>query len=159
MKIANTRFKKIALIVVSSIIIAIMVVVLLISPITKYVLEKNGIKYFGRKVKMSWVYVNPFTGYVHISHLKIYESKDLSSLTGGDSIFFSANGVSANFAMRKLLSKTIEISEITLYSPKGIIIQNKKDLNLNDLIKRFTPEKNDTTPSKVHFNILIVYKF
>jgi hypothetical protein len=154
MKIANTRLKKTAIIIVGSIIMTIMVVILLISPITKYWVEKNGVKYFGRQIKMSWIYVNPFTGYVHINHLKIYESKSLPALTGSDSIFFSANGVSANFNMRKMLSKTIEITELTLNKPRGIIIQNKRDFNFNDLIKKFTPGKTAITASKVHFNIL-----
>jgi len=61
---------------------------------------------------MSWIYVNPFTGYVYIPQSQNYEANS-------DSIFFSATGVSASFALRKLLSKTIEITEITLDEPKG----------------------------------------
>jgi len=53
-----------------------------------------------------------------------------------------------------LLKKTIEIEEFTLDHPKGTIIQNSKDLNFNDLIKLFTPQKPSSTPSKFHFNIL-----
>ena len=154
MKIANTKLKKTILIVIGSIIITVTVVILLVSPITKYLLEKYVEKYTGRHINMSWIYVNPFTGYVHISNLKIYESKSLPDYKKGDSIFFSAKGVSANFAMLKLLSKTIEISEITLDQPKGIVIQNKKELNFTDLIKLFTPKKPRTTPASVHFTIL-----
>ena len=161
MKIANTKLKKTFIIVISSIIIAIVIVILLSSPIAKYLGKKYGEKYTGREITMGWVYVNPFTGYVHISNLKIYESKNLAAFKEGDSVFFSANGVSANFALLKLLSKTIEITEITLDQPKGIIIQNKKELNFSDIIKKFTsektpvnPEKPQTTSSSFHFNIL-----
>ncbi len=152
MKIINTKLKKIIIIVTGIIFITIVVVILLISPITKYLVEKNSVKYTGRQIKMSWVYVNPFTGYVHFSMLRVYESKSQLSLK--DSIFFSASGVSLNFAMLKLLSKTIEIKELVLDQPKGRIMQNKKDFNFDDLIKKFTPEKHDTIPSKIHFNIL-----
>lgn len=167
MKIADTRLKKTVLIVTGSIIITVVIVILLSSPIAKYLGKKYGEKYTGRQITMDWVYVNPFTGYVHISNLKIYESKDPSSIKVDDSVFFSAKGVSATFAMLKMLSKTIEITRITLDQPKGIIIQNNKDLNFSDLIRRFTPEKHDsvplpvhpvenpqTTPSIFHFNIL-----
>ncbi len=154
MKIADTKLKKTLIIVAASIIITVTVVILLISPIAKYLLEKYVEKYTGRHIRMSWIYVNPFTGYVHISNLKIWESKSLPAYKEGDSIFFSANGVSANFAMLKLLSKTIEISGITLDKPRGIVIQNKKFLNFTDLINTFTPKKPSTTPSKFHFNIL-----
>ena len=154
MKIADTKLKKTLLIVIGSIIISITVVILLLSPIAKYLTEKYVEKYMGRHIKMSWIYVNPFTGYVHISNLKIYESKSLPADMEGDSIFFSAKGVSANFAMLKLLSKTIEISEITLDQPKGTVIQDKKELNFTDLIKLFTPKKPRTTPPTFHFTIL-----
>ena len=146
MQIANNRLKKTILIIAGSIITAVVVVILFISPVTKYLIEKYDEKYTGRQIKMSWVYVNPFTGYVYFRNLKIYESKS-------DSVFFSAKGISANFALLKLLSKTIEITDITLDQPKGIVIQNSKDFNFTDLIKRFTPEKSDTTTSKVHFSI------
>ena len=154
MKIANTKLKKTMIIVIGVILITVVVVILLISPITKYLVEKYSEKYTGRQIRMGWVYVNPFTGYVHFSKLKIYESKSQSALK--DSIFFSASGVSLNFAMLKLLSKTIEIKELTLDQPRGRILQNKKDFNFDDLIKKFTPEKLDTTPSKIHFNILSI---
>jgi hypothetical protein len=154
MKIVTADFKKTLITVISFIIITVIVVILLIPPISKYLIEKNDMKYIGRQIKMGRVYVNLFTGYVHIRNLKIYESKSQSALVESDSVFFSAKGISANFAMFKMLSKTIEIKDLTLDQPKGIIIQNKTDFNFNDLIKKFTPEKPDSTSSSVHFNIL-----
>jgi hypothetical protein len=153
MKFANTRFKKIFLIITGSIFIMVMVVILFLSPIEKYVAEKYVLKYLGRQIEMNWIYINPFTGYVHISNLKIHESKNLPEFKRGDSIFFSAKGVSANFAILKLLVKTIEIREITLDSPKGIIIQNKDEVNFRDLIKLFAPKKSHSNRAGFHFNI------
>jgi len=152
----DTKLKKVIIIVTSLLFVTVIVAISLISPITKHLVEKYGGKYSGRKITMGWAYVNPFTGYVHFSNLKIYESKSLASINGGDSVFFSAKGVSANFALLELLSKSIEISEITLDQPKGIIIQKNKDLNFSDLIKLFTPEKPRTTPPSFHFNILSI---
>jgi hypothetical protein len=154
MKIADTRLKKTILVIAGSLIIMVVVVILLASPIGKYLGKKYGEKYTGRQIKMGLVYVNPFTGYVHISDLVVYESKDLPGYKKGDSIFFSATGVSANISLLKLLSKTIEISEITLYNPKGIIIQNKNKVNFSDWIIAFAPKKPHGPPSKVHFSIL-----
>jgi hypothetical protein len=154
MKLVNTGLKKTILIVVSVIVIAVAVIIILISPIARYLAIRYGEKYTGRQIKMGLVYVNPFTGYVHISNLKIYESKNLPGYKKGDSIFFSANGVSANLALLKLFSKTIEISEATLDHPNGIIIQTKAELNFTDLIKLFTPKIPSTKPATFHFNIL-----
>lgn len=146
--------KKGILIVVSFILLAIMAIIISISPITKYLIEKYDEELTGRQIKLGWVYVNPFTGYVHISNLRIYESKRLSALTTGDSVFFSAKGVSANFSMLKLLSKIVEISELRLDRPGGIIIQSNRDLNFNDLIVKFTPVKKTKTPPAFRFNVL-----
>jgi hypothetical protein len=156
MKIASARLIKACIIVISSIIVLVIVVILLLSPIAKYLIEKHDVKYTGRQIKTGWIYVNPFTGYVHIRHLKIYESTSMTALEEADSVFFSAKGVSANFAMFKMVSKTIEITKLTVYQPKGIIIQNKKNVNFSDLIKKFTAKKAGSTSSRVHFNILSI---
>ena len=126
------------------------VIIICISPITKYLIQKYDEQYTGRQITLDWVYINPFTGYLHISGLKIHELKS-------DSVFFSSNGLSANFAMQKLFSKTYEISEFILNHPRGVIIQNKKDFNFNDLVQKFSSEENsDSSKAPVHFNILHV---
>jgi len=142
------KLKKPLIIFMITIIMIVVVIILFISPITKYFVEKYDEKYTGRQITIDWSYVNPFTGYIHLSNLKIYE-------LNSDSVFFSAKGVSAKFTMLKLFSKTYEISEITLNHPFGIIIQNKKILNFNDLIEKFSSkDKYNTSKATVHFNIL-----
>ena len=141
------KYKKPLLITIASAVLLVVVVVLFISPITKYLIEKYDEKYCGRQITMDWVYVNPFTGYIHFSDLKIYENKS-------DSVFFSTKGMSATFSMLILLTKNYEISEIDLNEPKGTIIQHKRTLNFDDLIKLFSPRKSDTIRSPVHFSIL-----
>jgi len=142
------KIMKTLLILLSVITVIVAVVIIFISPITKYLVEKYDLKYTGRQITMDWAYVNPFTGYVHFDNLKIYELKS-------DSIFLSTKGVSANFAMRKLFSKTYEISELILNQPHGIIIQIDKDLNFNDLIELFSPKKVSVKAvAAVHFSIL-----
>lgn len=126
------------------------VVILFISPISKYLVEKYDEKYAGREITMDWAYVNPFTGYIHFKNFKIYEFKS-------DTLFFSANDISLNIAMLKLPFKTYEISELSLDDPKCIIIQNKKKFNFNDLIEKFSKKKNSSAIEEpVHFNILNV---
>nr|MDA3890339.1 DUF748 domain-containing protein [Salinivirgaceae bacterium] len=111
-------------------------------------------KYSGRQIPVGWVYFNPFNGYVHIQNLKIFETKIANNLVPEDSIFFSAKGLSANVALLKLASKTIEITKLTLNQPEGFIIQNKNNLNFNDLIQKFTPDKSEIILDTFHFNIL-----
>jgi hypothetical protein len=154
MKIANTRLKKTILFVAGFTVATVVVVIIFISPIAKFLIEKYDEDLIGRQIELGWVYVNPFTGYVHISNLRIYESKSRRDSIFSDSIFFTAKGVSANFAMLKLLKKTIEITEISIDKPRGTVRQNKKDFNFNDIITKFTPRVPSKTPSTIRFTIL-----
>ncbi|MBK5286628.1 MAG: DUF748 domain-containing protein, partial [Bacteroidia bacterium] len=149
MKPISKKNKRVIIISIAVIVLAAALLIVFISPLTKYLVEKYDEKYTGRQITMGWAYVNPFTGYIHFSNFKIHESKS-------DSVFFSSKGLSLNFSLLKIFSKTYEISELTLNHPHGMIIQNKKDLNFMDLIERFTPDKMDTIISGVHFNILSV---
>jgi hypothetical protein len=160
MKLANTKLKKRFLIAGIIFVIIPTLIILFISPITKYVIEKYSVKWTGRQVKMDWAYINPFTGHIHFSNLKVYEAPphDSSGRTTSDSVFFSAEGISADFALRKILSKTYEITDLVMDKPKGVIILNNGILNFNDLIQRFASKADSTVPPAppVHFNILNV---
>ncbi|HXB40757.1 MAG TPA: DUF748 domain-containing protein [Bacteroidia bacterium] len=142
------KLKKALLIFTSIAAIIGVIVVLCISPLTKYLIEKYDEKYVGRQITMNWAYVNPFTGYVHFNDLKIYESRS-------DNIFISAKGFSANISIIKLFSSTYEISELILDSPHGVISQNKNKLNLDDLIIRFSSAGDSVSKKQpVRFSIL-----
>lgn len=121
--------------------------IIFISPVTKYLIKKYDVQFSGRQITLGRVIVNPLTGYIHIRNLKIYE-------LNSDSIFFSAESVSAKIAMFKLLSGTYEIRKLTLDHPYGVIIQNKKDFNFDDLVYRYSSKGNsDTSMRRVRFNI------
>jgi len=145
------RWKRILLRISFTLVTLITIVILFISPITKYLIEKYDVKYSGREIKMDWAYVNPFTGSVYFNDLKIYEQNS-------DSVFFSAKGLDVNLSMLKLLSETYEISSVTLTEPIGKIIKEKKSFNFTDLIARFASKDSifDTTKAPVHLNILNV---
>jgi len=141
------RILKIFLVLLFSVMVVFGVVILFISPITKYLVEKYDLKYTGRQITMDWAYVNPFTGYVHFDNFKIHEFQS-------DSVFLSAKGVSANFEMQKLFSKEFVISHLTLNRPRTIIIQIEKDLNFNDLIEKFSPKVDSLKAlAPIHFSI------
>jgi hypothetical protein len=121
-------------------------VIVILSPLAKYLVEKYDLSYLGREVKVNRILINPFTGFVHINELEIYED-------GKDSVFFSAKKVRANFALRKLFSREYEISDLEIDRPVSYIIQKEKDLNIDDLIQRFSPDSGSHKPP-VHFNVL-----
>jgi len=125
------RSKKIFFSILIALAIIAVVVILFISPITKYVIEKYDTKYTGREIKMDWAYVNPFTGHFYFRNLKIYEFQS-------DSIFISASGASLNISLRKLLHKTFEVNELIFDNPKATITQERKIYNFTDLIQKFS---------------------
>jgi hypothetical protein len=144
------KHKKLLIILLGAVLTMIVIFLLLFSVIAKWFIEKYDVKFTGREITMDWAYVNPFTGYAHLSNLKIYELKS-------DTIFISAKGLTVNFSMLKLLTKTYEISELSLEKPIATVIQNKKSFNFDDIIEKFKPKENsDTTKPPVHFNILNV---
>ncbi|MFA9212972.1 MAG: DUF748 domain-containing protein [Candidatus Methylacidiphilales bacterium] len=123
-------------------------IIVFISPITKYLIEKYDEKYTGRQITVDWVYVNPFTGYLLFNNLTIYELKS-------DSVFISSDELIADFSVYKIFNKNYEITELTFDKPKFTVIQNQTEFNFNSIIDKFvSKEKTDTTEEPVHFSLL-----
>lgn len=141
------------LITVTIIAAVVIAVIACASPVGKYIIESYvGPTVLGRQIKTSWVYVNPFTGYVHISGLKIYEP-------GGDSLtILKADELNVHYNILKTLTKTYEFTDADLVRPVGWIIQDHKLFNFNDLIIHFSPKHPKPPGPKVrhplHINIL-----
>ena len=121
--------------------------ILFISPLVKYLVERDDEKYTGRQITMDWAYVNPFTGFIHFKNFKVLEAKK-------DTLFFSANDVTADFALFKLFSKTVEITELIINHPRGVVTNSKKHFNFDDLILRFSPDTLPSKKSSTRVNIL-----
>ncbi len=153
MKLLNTRFRKIIFRTLLVCVILVVVIIAFISPIAKWAVEKYDVKYSGRQITMDLPYINPFTGYVHLRNLRIYEANS-------DSVFFSVKALKVNMEMMKLLNKTYEVSSVTLDAPVGKIIQqDSATLNFTDLIERFSskdtvPKPKDPNKEPLHLNIL-----
>lgn len=139
------KAKKLLLIFGGIVILFVALSILFISPLVKYLVERYDEKYTGRQITMDWAYVNPFTGFVHFNNLHVYEVKK-------DTLFFSAKNLSADFALIKLFSKTVEVTELILDHPQGLVVNTKKHFNFEDLILRFAPDT--LTISSVNINIL-----
>jgi hypothetical protein len=155
----GSRLKKIFIIVFCVLAAFVVSTILLLSPLTKYLLEKHDTELFARNVKLGWVYVNPFTGYVHLSDVKIFEEK-------GDSLFIAAAGASASFNLSKLFKREVEIAELTVTDPQVSIVQKKDVMNFDDIIRHFSPDsvtREDTEREKTgaekgfHVTILTIH--
>jgi hypothetical protein len=123
--------------------------VVLVSPFAKYFVEKNDERYTGRKITVDWAYANLFTGFVQFNGVTIYEAEK-------DTVFLSAKSVSLNFTLMKLLWNTVEISEIIITEPHGVVVNTKKHFNYDDLVVRFTPDPLRNKSSRFHVNVRAV---
>jgi hypothetical protein len=97
----------------------------------KYLVEKYDIQWLGRQITIDRAYINPYTGYVYLSNLKIFEEK-------GDSVFVSAKSANARIFLLKLFQREVEIDHLIIDQPWASLVQNKDTLNFDDLIRRFT---------------------
>lgn len=140
--------KKVLLTVLISVVAFVVVIIVLISPIAKYLIQKYDTRFTGREITLDWAYVNPFTGYVYLNDIEIKEFES-------DSVFLSADGLMADFSLFKLLSKTYEFSAVKLTDPIAVVHQSDTFFNFNDLITTFSgdttkPKSNEVTK----FNLL-----
>jgi hypothetical protein len=147
MRLNKIKIRNRFVIVMVSLAALAVIIIVILSPLAKYLVEKYDTKILGREVKVHRIYINPFTGLVSITDLKIFEHKK-------DTVFFSAKSVEANFSVRKLFFDEYEISDLNINDPTGYIIQKKKALNFDDIIKRFTPTDSSNSGSPTHFSIL-----
>ena len=99
------RLKKVFIITLSAVLAIVVLLMLVLSPLAKYLLEKHGKDLFGRELKMDWAFVNPFTGYAYLGNPRLYEAQ-------GDSTFLAVVGVHGKINMLKLFSQNVEIISI-----------------------------------------------
>ena len=110
---------------------------LLLSPIAEWVIEKNSVKWTGRKIEMKSLWINPLTASVSVNGLKIYEADQKE-------IFISVGKIYANITLYKAIAGNYEITEFSILSPSTKIIQNGNTFNFDDLVKKFNPPEKDT---------------
>jgi hypothetical protein len=143
-KIKN-RFLRISVIVVVILILFGGVVIAFISPIAKYIIEKNSVKLIGRQIDIGLLYINPFTGHVYAHNVVMYEKNSGKK-------FVSIGGLSVNISVRRLLSKEIYFSSVSLDHVWANIVQNKSHFNFDDILRKNSP-KTTATSKPPHYYV------
>jgi hypothetical protein len=142
------RLKNTVLVIAGSVFIIFLLAILFTSPLVKYIIEKYDYKFIGREIKMNWVYANPFTGYIYLDDLVIYEQES-------EQEFITMNGLSVNLSLYKLLSKTYEISKIKLNKPFANVIHKDTSFNFTDIIEKFSSDTTEEESNEeIRFNLL-----
>jgi hypothetical protein len=140
--------KKTILIIAGTLAALIILLIVFISPLTKYILEKYDVKITGRELRMDWAYVNPFSGYIHLKDFRIYEK-------GSDTVFISTEDLSFRLNLKKLINGEPELTALTLSNPVARIVQfDKEHVNYQSLIDHFTADSTaDEDTSATRFTL------
>jgi hypothetical protein len=147
------RFKRPLIIFVITVMLIVAVVIIFISPITKYLIQKYDEKFTGRQITLDWALVNPFSGYVHLHNLKIYEYKS-------DSVFLSASGLTVRVSLLKLFSHTLQLNSASMDNLVVYVVRDNKTMNFQTIIDKFStgdstkPAAKKSTPLRVNLGEL-----
>lgn len=130
---------KIALIFLGVVLVLLLLVVVFISPITKYMIEKHSEEYTGRVIRMDKLAINIFNGSVTAKGFTVYEAKSKT-------IFCKIDQLDLNITVYKLWAGKYDFTSVSVNKPFLRIVQKGDQFNYDDLLKRFLTA--DTTQKK-----------
>lgn len=131
---------KIALIISGVVVALLILLIVFISPITKYLIEKHSEEYTGRVIRIDKFAINIFNGSITAKGFTVYEAKSKT-------IFCKIDQLDLNITVYKLWGGKYDITSVSVNKPFVRIIQKGDQFNYDDLIKRFLTA--DTTQKKV----------
>jgi len=127
---------KIIAIILTTIAILLIALFFSISPLAKYLIEKNSEEWTGRKITMNHLFINLWDWNLTVKGLKVYENKS-------DSIFFSAAKIHTAISVPQLFENEYKILVFQIENPVLVVEQTGEHFNFDDLITKFTTP--DTT--------------
>ncbi|MDO9254277.1 MAG: DUF748 domain-containing protein [Bacteroidales bacterium] len=122
---------KITVSILISVFILLLAVFFAISPVAKYVIEKNSVEWTGRKITMEHLFINLWEMNVTVKDLKVYENKS-------DAVFFSAGKIFTDISVLTMFKGEYSINTVQIESPKVVVTQTGDHFNFDDLVTRFT---------------------
>jgi len=122
---------KITAIILVTIAVLLLVVFFAVSPVAKYMIEKNSVEWTGRKITMKSLFINLWKWNITVEELKVYEYKS-------DKVFFGAAKLYTAIGLPQLISGKYFVKTIQVDAPNVFIEQNGVLFNFDDLLTRFT---------------------
>lgn len=115
--------------------------------IAKNYIEKHSKELVGRQIWINKLHLNLFTGSAGVEGFKMMEQN-------GKDVFASFDTLTVSVKLRNLLAKELYIRNISLISPKVVVLQNGSKFNFTDLLNRPKDTvKVDTTKSSFSYKI------
>ena len=117
--------------------VGLLVLVMLLSPVVKVVINHYGPDIVGRELQVKHVFVDPFFGTVRLTDFHCKEADGTTDFIAFDKLY-----VRMHWA--KLATKEVDIRRIHLKNWSGEILSDTQALNFSDIIERFSSK--DTVP-------------
>jgi len=135
--------RRIAYLILIGLAAFIIAVLLLISPIAEYIIEKYSVEWTGRRIEMDYLRINLLNGVVKAGNLRVYEA-------ASDEVFVGLGMLYVNSDLYSLFSGSNIIPELTLENPVVTVKQDGEKFNFDDLIVRFqdSSSSSDTVQSE-----------
>ena len=118
-------------------------ILVIASPVAKYVVNNYGEDIVGRQLHADQVIINPYWGGVSIKGFQCKEQN-------GETDFISFERLYVHIAYPQLMAKRVKIRAIHLDGFNGQVLKSNDRLNFTDIIERFSRPDSvpaDTTPS------------
>ena len=127
---------KILLWIVGVIVALLLLVSLIGGPVAKGIVNGKGEDLTGRKVHVSHVGVNLFTGHVALRGLDVYEEDGTTAFAGFDTLDVRAR-------LLRLIGKTVDIRHLTLSGLHVDITQDGERFNFRSMLDHFKSDDDD----------------
>ncbi|MFC2101475.1 DUF748 domain-containing protein [Bacteroidota bacterium] len=134
------RAYKVLLWVVGVVIGVALLILLLVSPVAKYVVESKSEVWIGRTIEIEKLRINLLTGRVNIRDLTLFEADR-------DSVFFHVDQLLVDINLWKLWSGVYQIEQLHIKDPFVHIYQLGDSMNFSDMLARF-PADTSSKPAK-----------
>lgn len=120
-----------------------------ISPLAKYYVEKHGKELIGRRVSVDQLRFNLLNGKLHIEDFTLYEADEKST-------FVALDRFSTDVKLWSLLKRTININYIDLVRPDIHITQQGSSFNFDDMVAHFRSDSTAVEKPSVEKNPWII---
>ena len=129
---------------VTGVLMALLLLVMALSPVATAVINHRGQELIGRDMSVRHVFVNPFFGTVRLRDFHCKEANGLTDFVVIDRLYVCINWL-------KLPGKQVDLRSIRLTNFSGEVLSGAKTFNFTDIINRFAAKDSlpkDTLPSR-----------
>lgn len=123
------------------VLLLVVILILVASPVTKYLIEKYDVDYTGREITIGRSVVNPVTGSVSLRNFKMFEQNS-------DTIFASVGRFAANIGILKILIGVYDVSSLKINDPVIRVVRDDTIFNFTDLIEKFAVAEDTAVEDK-----------